>query len=87
MLTPELINFLNSTSELTIFLPVDDAWQALPHYERLYLESKYATDDLTTIVNLHAVANKDVHYAESFESGVECELHIHFTSNRLTSSQ
>lgn len=54
-------------------MPVDDAWQALPHYERLYLESKYATDDLTTIVNLHAVASKKVHYSEEFEAGVNCE--------------
>ncbi|KAI0695129.1 hypothetical protein BC835DRAFT_1415014 [Cytidiella melzeri] len=84
VLTPELINFLNSTSELTMFLPVNEAWQALPPYERLYLESKYATDDLTTIINLHAVASKKkkVHYASSFEAEITLttvegqELHI-----------
>ena len=51
-----------------MFLPVDTAWQALPHYERLYLESKYATDDLTRIVNMHAVAAKHVQYSETFKS-------------------
>ena len=53
---------------------MDEAWQALPHYERLYLESKYATDDLTTIVNLHAVASKRVVYAESLATGVDRTL-------------
>jgi solute carrier family 25 (mitochondrial carnitine/acylcarnitine transporter), member 20/29 len=72
VLTPELITFLNSTSELTMFLPVDEAWEALPPYERLYLESKYATDDLTTIINLHAVASKKVHYNESLQDGTSC---------------
>ncbi|KAI0348529.1 hypothetical protein BDW22DRAFT_1480314 [Trametopsis cervina] len=70
VLTLELIQFLNSTSELTVFLPVNEAWAALPFYERLYLESKYATDDLTRIVNLHAVMSKKVHYSDSFDSGL-----------------
>ncbi|THG94951.1 hypothetical protein EW026_g6615 [Hermanssonia centrifuga] len=70
ILTPETIEFLNTTSELTLFLPVDSAWQALPHYERLYLESKYASDDLTRIVNMHAVAGKSLSYSESFRSGL-----------------
>ncbi|TFY65143.1 hypothetical protein EVJ58_g2169, partial [Rhodofomes roseus] len=68
VLTPEIHDFLNSTSTLTLFLPVDAAWEALPHYERLYLQSKYATDDLTRIVNMHAVARKHVKYADSFAS-------------------
>lgn len=70
ILTPDMIVFLNSTSNLTLFLPVDSAWEALPHYERLYLESKYATDDLTRIVNMHAVSARDVKYSELFKPGV-----------------
>ncbi|EKM61139.1 uncharacterized protein PHACADRAFT_24355 [Phanerochaete carnosa HHB-10118-sp] len=73
ILTPELVEFLNSTSDMTLFLPVDKAWEALPYYERLYLESKYATDDLTRIVNMLAVEKKakQVHYSESFSSSPE----------------
>ena len=71
VLTPEIISFLNSTANLTLFMPVDAAWQALPHYERLYLESKYATDDLTRIVNMHAVSSKSVKYSKSFKSGAD----------------
>lgn len=69
ILNPDLISFLNGTSELTLFLPVDSAWDALPDYERLYLESTLATDDLTRIVNMHAVAKKKVLYAQSINSG------------------
>ncbi|GJE87640.1 Fasciclin domain-containing protein [Phanerochaete sordida] len=70
ILTPELVELLNSTSEMTLFLPVDKAWEALPPYERLYLESKFATDDLTRIVNMHATEKtaKQVYYSESFSS-------------------
>lgn len=57
---------------MTLFLPVDEAWEALPHYERLYLESKYATDDLTRIVNMHAVEarRKQVHYSDAFKTSL-----------------
>jgi len=70
ILTPEIISFLNSTSELTVFLPVNSAWEALPHYERLYLESKYATDDLSRIMNMHAVVRPEVKYSEFLKDGV-----------------
>ncbi|KAJ7042394.1 hypothetical protein C8F04DRAFT_1075757 [Mycena alexandri] len=43
ILTPEIRDFLNSTTELTLFLPVDKA------FERLYLESEFATADLDTV--------------------------------------
>lgn len=72
ILTPEILGFLNSTSPLTTFLPEDKAWEALPHYERLYLESKYATDDLTRIVNMHAVVAKEVYYTDEFKDGLNC---------------
>jgi solute carrier family 25 carnitine/acylcarnitine transporter 20/29 len=58
---------LNTTTELTVFLPVDGAWDALHPLERLYLESEFATDDLTRILNMHAVVNKAVTWSESFD--------------------
>ncbi|KAI0673554.1 FAS1 domain-containing protein [Trametes maxima] len=66
ILTQELAKFLNSTSALTLFLPIDDAWQALPHYERLYLESEFAADDLTRILNMHTVIPNKVEWSDSF---------------------
>ncbi|TBU62070.1 FAS1 domain-containing protein [Dichomitus squalens] len=73
ILTPELTNFLNHTPTLTLFLPVDDAWNALDPLERLYLESEFASDDLTRILNMHAVLLEDrtVKWSDSFESQVE----------------
>lgn len=74
MLTPEIKKFLNSTSELTLFIPVDEAWEALGHYERIYLESKYATDDLFRILNMHAVVQTGVKWSDSFEPAINCKL-------------
>lgn len=78
VLTTDIITFFNTTANMTLFLPVDTAWEALPPYERLYLESKYATDDLTRIVNMHAVLSKSVKYSESFKSksAADCESFI-----------
>lgn len=88
ILNTDLVEFLNSTTELTLFLPVNKAWEALPHYERLYLESKYATDDLTKIVNMHAVeAKKKVFYSESFESSPTCEPNLVIDNTVLTMQQ
>lgn len=70
ILNRNIVQFLNSTPELTLFLPVDSAWEALPDYERLYLESDLASDDLTRIVNMHTVHQKSVTYSESFRSGL-----------------
>ncbi|KAH8099422.1 hypothetical protein BXZ70DRAFT_895131 [Cristinia sonorae] len=70
ILNEETTRFLNGTPELTLFLPVDSAWQGLPHYERLYLESNLGSDDLTRIVNMHAVHRKSVKYSESFTAGL-----------------
>ncbi|CDO73195.1 hypothetical protein BN946_scf185007.g250 [Trametes cinnabarina] len=66
ILTPELSRFLNSTPTLTLFLPVDEAWQKLDPYERLYLESEFAADDLTQILNMHAVLLDEVKWSDSF---------------------
>ncbi|KAG5653345.1 hypothetical protein H0H81_000967 [Sphagnurus paluster] len=68
ILTPEIRKLLNTTSELTLFLPIDGAWDALNPYERIYLESEYATDDLNRILNMHAVVDKGVHYSDTFEN-------------------
>ncbi|OCH96057.1 hypothetical protein OBBRIDRAFT_809306 [Obba rivulosa] len=65
ILTPEIITFLNETSPLTVFVPVDSAWEALPPYEKLYLQSKFATDDLIRIMNMHAVAQKRVRWSDT----------------------
>ncbi|KAJ7487438.1 FAS1 domain-containing protein [Mycena galericulata] len=67
VLTPEIAALLNSTTELTLFLPVNDAWEALPDLERLYLESEFATDDLNLILNAHAVVEKKVKWSDSFD--------------------
>lgn len=67
ILTPELVKFLNSTPTLTVFLPEDNAWQALPTWERVYLESDFASDDLTQILNMHAVMiPNEVKWSDNF---------------------
>ncbi|KAK7059133.1 carnitine transporter [Paramarasmius palmivorus] len=70
VLTPEITNLLNSTPGLTVFLPINKAWESLDEYERLYLESRYATDDLNRILNMHAVAEDGVKWSESFDPAV-----------------
>lgn len=72
-MTPAIAQLLNSTSELTLFLPVDSAWDSLESFERLYLESEYATDELTRILNMHAVVEKHVKYSDSFNPAVNCK--------------
>ncbi|THH06399.1 hypothetical protein EW145_g4115 [Phellinidium pouzarii] len=67
IMTSDIASLLNSTSELTLFLPVDSAWDVLPDIERKYLESKFATDDILQILNMHAVITEGVHWSESFE--------------------
>ncbi|KIK70825.1 hypothetical protein GYMLUDRAFT_149538 [Collybiopsis luxurians FD-317 M1] len=70
ILTPEIEKFLESTPGLTLFLPVNEAWEALDPYERIYLESKYAADDLNRILNMHAVARESVKWSDSFEPAI-----------------
>ena len=80
ILTPQISHFLNTTSQLTVFLPVDHAWQALDPLERLYLESEFATDDLNRILNLHTVVGKGVTWSESFVPAVNRKQarHLHY---------
>ncbi|KAG1757737.1 hypothetical protein EDB19DRAFT_1901238 [Suillus lakei] len=68
ILTPSILNVINSTSELTLFMPVDSAWEALDSIERLYLESQFAADDLLRILNMHAVVEKSVRWSDTFDS-------------------
>ena len=76
ILTPEITKVLNTTTELTLFLPVDGAWEALDPLERLYLESEFATDDLNRILNMHAVVNKRVTWSESFNPAANREYRV-----------
>ncbi|KAL0951405.1 hypothetical protein HGRIS_008100 [Hohenbuehelia grisea] len=71
VLTPEITNLLKTTTELTLFLPIDKAWEALHPLERLYLESGFATDDLNSILNMHAVVQKKVFWSDSFEPALK----------------
>lgn len=73
IVTPDIVSFLNSTPELTLFLPVDSAWDALADIERKYLESKFATDDILQILNMHAVVTEGVHWSDSFELASNCK--------------
>jgi len=66
ILTPEIRDLLNTSTELTLFLPVDAAFESLPELERLYLESEFATADLARIVNAHAVVEKTVRWSDTF---------------------
>lgn len=74
-MTPEIVKVLNSTTALTVFLPVDSAWDALDSLERLYLESEFATDDLNRILNMHAVVDERVTWSDSFEPAVNRRSH------------
>lgn len=62
---------LEDLSGLTVFLPIDTAWDSLHPIERLYLESEFATDDLLKILHGHAVGADDVFWSESFDPGVK----------------
>ena len=73
ILGSEATTKLNSTANLTLFLPVDHAWDTLDPYERLYLESEFAADDLKKILDMHAVVQESVKWSDTFQSGLNCE--------------
>jgi solute carrier family 25 (mitochondrial carnitine/acylcarnitine transporter), member 20/29 len=73
IMTDKLAQLLNDTSAMTLFLPVDSAWETLDPIERLYLESDFASDDLHKILELHAVVQEGVTWSESFEDGLQCK--------------
>ncbi|KAH9486598.1 FAS1 domain-containing protein fsc1 [Psilocybe cubensis] len=66
--TSEILRRLNATSEMTLFLPLDNAWDAFHPVERMYLESEFASEDLNRILDMHAVVNDHVIWSDSFES-------------------
>ncbi|KAJ3573669.1 hypothetical protein NP233_g2274 [Leucocoprinus birnbaumii] len=87
ILTPESTEFLNNTSELTLFLPVDKAWDELNQYEKIYLESEFAADDLKRILNMHAVVEKGVKWSDSFADGLNLTTLDDTTVEIATSSE
>ena len=72
-MSDDIVSRLNSTSELTLFLPVNDAWNQLDSMERLYLESEFATDDLTRILDMHAVVEDHVTWSDMFSPALSCK--------------
>lgn len=72
VLTPEIERFLGSTPELTLFMPLDSAWESLDPLERLYLESDFAADDLRRILDMHVVSESGVRWLDSFQPSTEC---------------
>lgn len=73
-MTLDIMTRLNSTSGLTLFVPVDEAWNVLDRVERLYLESEFATDDLHRILDMHAVLQDQVNWSESFTPALNREI-------------
>ncbi|KAF4622849.1 hypothetical protein D9613_002123 [Agrocybe pediades] len=73
IINADVLQRLNATSELTLFLPVDEAWSALDPILRLYLESEFASEELHQILNMHAVADGHVTWSESFKPGLTLE--------------
>ena len=68
-----MINRLNKTAELTLFVPVDAAWNTLHPIEKLYLESEFAADDLVRIFEMHAVVQQGVKWSDSFKPAINCQ--------------
>lgn len=64
----QLTKLLNDTAAMTLFLPVDSAWDSLDPIERLYLESGFAAADLQKILGLHAVVEEGAVWSDSFRS-------------------
>jgi len=63
LLTPELLHNLTAEPHLTIFAPVDAAWDALDELEWRYLQSGYADQDTDELVGRHASENATAAYA------------------------
>ena len=69
---------LNSSSELTLFLPENPAWDDLHEVERLYLESKFADDDVQKILDMHSVLNHGVRWSDTFNDSKQCECALNY---------
>lgn len=73
-MTTQLLQYLNTTAETTLFIPTDEAWDELNPIERLYLESEFASDDVKKILEMHSVIEDRVTWSGSFKSGLEREI-------------
>lgn len=71
ILTPDLEDFLNETSCLSLFMPVDAAWESIDPLERLYLESEFSDDDRRRILGMHSVVEDNVKWVDSFASSTK----------------
>ncbi|KAM6498433.1 FAS1 domain containing protein [Amanita muscaria] len=95
IINPAIIKILNTSTELTLFLPVDPAWKDLDPYERLYLESGFAADDLLRILNMHAVIEKGVRWSDTLKSsdnlktleGTKLEIEVHDGKTKVSSAE
>lgn len=66
-----MLDLIQATPALSLFLPVDSAWDLLPDIEKKYLESEFAEDDLTSIANMHAVwqSGDEVMWVDNLKNG------------------
>ncbi len=92
LLPSALKDSLSNTPHLTLFFPVDEAWDALDPIERRYLESGFAENDMAKIVGLHASGTgSDGHglvgWSETWntDSMTNCAFIITFPWQHLTS--
>ncbi|KAF8578738.1 FAS1 domain-containing protein [Ramaria rubella] len=87
ILPSKLEKLLDNSSALTLFLPQDSAWNELHDVEKLYLESKFADDDVQLILDAHSVAKCDVQWSDTFKDSKELttvhgnKLTIHVTAD------
>ncbi|KZS95727.1 FAS1 domain-containing protein [Sistotremastrum niveocremeum HHB9708] len=85
LLPTRLISKLSSNTELTLFLPTNDAWKELPDIERTYLESSYAEDDLESLLEMHTVETKKVQWSSRLSDGTTLTT-LYGSSLEFTSS-
>lgn len=60
-------------------MPQDSAWEDLHEVERLYLESKFADDDVQKVVDMHSVLENGVRWSDTFKDSQKCEYPLHAT--------
>ena len=82
IIQPSVLEHLSKDSNLTVFLPVNSAWDELEPLEKRYLETPFATNDVNRIVDMHTVISEGVYWSDTFEKGQNCRFlfHIHFSS-------
>ncbi|EJD52232.1 hypothetical protein AURDEDRAFT_149666 [Auricularia subglabra TFB-10046 SS5] len=69
ILPKEVKDALHDGEAFTLFLPTDDTWNVLDDIERIYLESKFSTQDVTNILNMHAISTKGVKWSDKLKDG------------------